>query len=210
MLQVNKYAVIPSAVRYDKSLSKTDILLFGELAAASNAYGVCEEDNGYFAAALRVEPRTISRALSSLEEGGHVERIIEGGKRKIRLITKNLRLPTEVTMISPAPIEDISDFLKEFVGLWENLIKSKIDRPEHYETILRSRLESFSKENLIDAAKNRAAFVNESAWHQLPQNRIQAVSLELLLKDDATVLRWLNAKPAIVEKPILRPFNKQL
>jgi hypothetical protein len=214
-MKINHYAVIPAQVRYDKALTDKAKLLFGEISAATNAYGVCEEDNGYFAAALQVDSRTISRCIGQLFDQGHLQRFTESGRRKLKIVTKGLPLPegVEVEMEEVKPMEDISPFRELLFNLWDsglNMIfhnKHHTEKRENYDPTLRQRLQSFTRDEILSSVKNRINFMSNSDWYK--DNFSSACTIEHIIKDDATVLRWLNAKPAPVEEIVLTPIKKE-
>lgn len=214
-MKINHYAVIPAQVRYDRMLTDKSILLFGEISAATNAYGVCEEDNGYFAAAIKIDNRTVTRCISQLVDQGHLQRFKEGGRRKLKIVTKGLPLPegVDVEMEETKKIEDISGYRELLFNLWDDGLdmifhnKHHTEKRELYEPVLRQRLQTFTKEELLSSLKNRINYMANSQWWR--DNFQAAATIEPVLKDDASVLRWLNAKPEVVVEQTLTPIKKE-
>jgi hypothetical protein len=66
------YSVIPANVRYDESLSKSAILLYGEISALTRKEGYCFASNAYFARLYRTTKRSVQTWLSELREAGHI------------------------------------------------------------------------------------------------------------------------------------------
>lgn len=102
MEEPNYYAIIPASVRYDKNLIKGSTLLYGEITALSNQKGFCWASDNYFAELYGVDKRSIQRWLSSLEENGYIQRIVEReGKqiknRYIKICDKNVSTLTTKT-----------------------------------------------------------------------------------------------------------------
>lgn len=69
----NYYAIIPANVRYDNTLNANAKILYGEIAALCNKYGVCWATNSYFAKLYNTTIRSISRWLNELKESGYIK-----------------------------------------------------------------------------------------------------------------------------------------
>ena len=74
MEKPNYYAIIPANVRYDKSLTPSAKLLYGEITALSNKEKFCWASNKYFAELYEVSERNVQLWLKMLEDGGHIIR----------------------------------------------------------------------------------------------------------------------------------------
>jgi hypothetical protein len=209
-MKISLYSIIPANVRYDRTLSDKSILLFGEINAAANAYGICDENNNYFSVALNVDVRTIARCIAQLVDQGHIQKIKENGRRRIKVIQRGLEAPigVEIETDEIVPKEDITGFVQQLLTTWEKAVETYIDRKEMYTKMISQRLESFTKDELFVALKNRAVFINQSPWHREPENRQAALSIETLLKSDESVLKWLNAKVKSKEENTITPFKK--
>ncbi len=213
-MKINHYAVIPAQVRYDRELTDKSILLFAELTAASNAYGICEEDNQYFASALQMDARSVTRCLQQLAAQGHINKIIEGRSRKIQILTKGFDTPdgVEIEQTVDTPKLDIEPIVHTIFDLWDTGLKMIFGKPmvtekrEAYSNLIRQRLLTFSKEEILSSLKNRIAYMNDSDWHH--ENEGMARSIEHVLKDDGSVLRWLNTKQTKTTEHELKAFIK--
>lgn len=91
------YAVIPSTVRYDKDLSASEKLLYGEITALANKQGYCFATNSYFAELYKTTERTITRWISKLENKNYIKReMLYGNNKERRLyIVNNLSIDTD-------------------------------------------------------------------------------------------------------------------
>jgi hypothetical protein len=69
----NFFAVIPASIRYDKELSSSAKLFYGEITAMSNQEGYCWASNSYFSEVFGVGNSTISLWIKQLSDLGHVE-----------------------------------------------------------------------------------------------------------------------------------------
>lgn len=67
------YAIIPAKVRYDKSLTFMERILYGEITALTGKNGYCHASNSYFSNLYDVTVRTISAAISKLEKDGYIK-----------------------------------------------------------------------------------------------------------------------------------------
>ncbi len=84
-----KYQIlIPPQVRYDKSLSPSAKLLYGEIAALCDKEGYCWAGNEYFATLYEVKEKAVSRWVGELAKKEHLHiEITKGNQRKIYLST---------------------------------------------------------------------------------------------------------------------------
>lgn len=66
------WAVLPAAVRYDRTLTQTAKLLYAEITSLSASDGYCWASDEYFAKLFDCSVATITRALRSLRAGGYI------------------------------------------------------------------------------------------------------------------------------------------
>lgn len=80
----NYYAIIPSKVRYDSSLTANAKLLYGEITALCNEKGYCWASNSYFSNLYGVSDRSIQMLLKQLKDKNYIKiDIIDKQSRKI-------------------------------------------------------------------------------------------------------------------------------
>lgn len=66
------YSVIPAPVRYDKTLTELEKLLYGEITSLSNEKGYCTASNAYFAKIYSKDSKTISRSINNLKARNYI------------------------------------------------------------------------------------------------------------------------------------------
>jgi len=77
----NYYTITPASVRYDKGLSMSEIVMYGEITALANKTGFCSASNHYFAKLYSVSKETVSRWISNLQKRGHIEVVIKRNEK---------------------------------------------------------------------------------------------------------------------------------
>lgn len=91
----NYYAIIPAQVRYDKEISASAKLLYGEISALSNRFGYCCATNGYFSELYCTKIRTVQRWLQQLADQGYI-RIEPDKLRRIYIVNHENLMPEKV------------------------------------------------------------------------------------------------------------------
>lgn len=87
------FSIVPPEVRYDKTLSSSEKLMYSEISALSQKNGYCNASNRYFSSLYEVHSGTVSRWLKNLQEAGHVDVYRdEFGNRNIKVkgVNKNV------------------------------------------------------------------------------------------------------------------------
>ena len=84
-IEPNYNSYIPAKIRYDKTLSAAEKLLFAEITALACKAGYCYATNKYFSEILGVIPQTISRQITKLIDKGYLRRILvyKNGTREV-------------------------------------------------------------------------------------------------------------------------------
>lgn len=99
MCEPNYFAIISADVRYDKTLSSSEKLLYAEITSLCNKTGVCFASNKYFADLFGVSIRTIQNWLKNLIEKRYLntELIYKEGSKEVDKrylsVVKNNSLP---------------------------------------------------------------------------------------------------------------------
>lgn len=92
------WSVITAEVRYDKSLSSSQKVLFAEITSLQQSSGVCWASNNYFARLYDVDPSTVSKWVTGLEDKGYI---------KIKYIREGNQIKQRRIEINQYPIEKI-------------------------------------------------------------------------------------------------------
>jgi len=164
------------------------MLLWGEIAGASDQYGVCTEDNGHFARLLNVDPRTIVRCMTQLVENGHIVRLDENGKRRIQVIFKVLPVPEKagLTVVEEVTFEDIKDFANKLFSTWEAKLEVTINNKESLMPAVKRLVKMFSEEEIMQAALNKIDYARkvEFEWLKEITHFLQPESIIKYLKSN--------------------------
>ncbi len=173
-------------------LKPLSILLWGEISAASNQSGICEEANHVFAMSLNVDIRSIVRYMTELVENGHIVRLEENGKRKIKVLFKALPVPdsSTYTQVEELTFEKIRDFAEKLLSTWEHrMVVTITDRQRYYPEIKRA-LKEFSEDEILKAVEKRIEYVRE--WSLIDSEASnQGKDINLVLSN---ILPWLKSK----------------
>jgi len=194
MLLVNNYAIVPAAVRYDKRLSLAAIVVFMEVSASSDGYGICERENSTISSALGLTIRTVTRAIAQLIQCGHLVRL-KHARRLIQIIPQFIPPPQELQQEEKILAEDIKEYSNALLDLWEQGLNCELQKREMFIPIINQRLVTYTKEELLSSIKNRIHYVTKvSDWHMASENKIYQQDISILLRDDDAVFKYLNMK----------------
>jgi hypothetical protein len=201
-MRTNAYAILPATIRYNNKLSPSAKLLYAELSAGCDIYGKVQIDIPSLSALLVCDRRSVYRYIANLVEAEVIQRDPADKSTVV--------LPLGFQEIRNGPENTISDedktFFDDFLSRFEKGLNTFLEKKELYYHTLQERLGTFSKNELMKALENRISFVNSSPWHQDPDNRMNAVDLNLIIKDTTTVHRCLNMRSE--KQPTeLKPFN---
>lgn len=125
---INKsyYAIIPANVRYDKSLTSSAKLLYGEITALCNAKGYCWASDKYFADLYGVSKTSIQNWIKNLADRGYISREIvykDGSKEISHRYIKLFNTPTQEKLNDPIQ-EKLRDNNTSFNTTTNNTINS--------------------------------------------------------------------------------------
>lgn len=93
MEQPKYYTIIPAEVRYNKNLSASAKLLYGEISTLCKKDNICWASNSYFAELYNTSKITVSRWFSQLEKEGYIstKMIFDSKEKKVtKRLTKML------------------------------------------------------------------------------------------------------------------------
>lgn len=100
------YAIIPASVRYDKSLTMSARMLYGEITALCNANGYCYASNNYFAKLYEVTPQAISKWINMLANNGYLRiEYIYSGKE---IVERHLYILDKIVIETQKENPDVS------------------------------------------------------------------------------------------------------
>lgn len=97
------YSILTSDVRYSKTLTDLEKLLFSEITALSNKNGYCSATNTYFSRLYSKSKGTISRSISDLKDEGFINVVLE---REGKQIKSRKIYPLSNTKMNPIPKND--------------------------------------------------------------------------------------------------------
>ncbi len=192
------YGLLPANIRYDKELTPAEKLLYVEITSVLTKEGKCDQDNEYFSEIMDVDPRTITRYLKNLETRGFIERKLNHNQREIHLpqkIVANFHLNND-----DEKLQEKADlkFVHEVIDLWNGLfidsLPRGIRRTAGLVSNIMARLHTFSKEEVLEALKNRHGFMQNSKWHNREENRHHLYNIDLVIRNDEQLQKFLNIR----------------
>lgn len=139
------YSIITAEVRYDKTISSSQKVLFAEISSLTNKSGVCWASNNYFAELYEVDPSTVSKWIKGLERRGYIKiKYIKEGKqikqRRIELNQGGIEIFQEGIEINQEGIEKTPKII-----IKDNN-KSNIKREYSSSSTVKSRLKMSDEE----------------------------------------------------------------
>jgi hypothetical protein len=99
------YSIIPSNVRYDKTLTPNAKLLYAEITALCNMNGKCSASTSYFISLYEVSRVSIQKWLKILEDKNYIKRTViykEGSKEILSRSISLVNSPSKQKFTTPS------------------------------------------------------------------------------------------------------------
>lgn len=103
------FAIIPSSVRYDKSIPPAAKLLYAEITATCDDAGVCWAKNEYFCELYGASMRSVQLWISALVDAGYLVRSIQYAEDGKTILNRCLALGNIAKNIAPPPCRILHD-----------------------------------------------------------------------------------------------------
>jgi DNA-binding transcriptional ArsR family regulator len=88
----NYYSVLMPCVRYSRSLSWFDKILFSEIVALTNVKGYCYAHNNYFEKVFNISKSTVTRSIKRLEQEKFIKTELEIDKKTRAIMYRKIYL----------------------------------------------------------------------------------------------------------------------
>lgn len=122
----NYFAVVPAFVRYNKSLTYLEKILYAEITALSNKFGYCFADNKYFADNFGNSEVTVRRSIKHLADLGFISVFME--KMSDQTVARKIFLSTDNNGV--APENEQRSRTKIVATLEKKQSKDGLDKPD--------------------------------------------------------------------------------
>ena len=147
------YSVIPANVRYDKSLSSSQKLMYSEITCLTNHMGYCWASNSYFAVLYNVDSSTVSKWITALERRGYIS--VKYKKEGNNITERRIQLNQGPIEINQQPIENIqgaSEIIQEPIEKTSKLISkanNKDNNKNNNKRVIANSLEAKSSRGIL-------------------------------------------------------------
>ena len=207
--QTNQFAILPAYIRYNRVLNHLEKLLYAEITATMDIHNECFYDISHFAKLLCVSDRTIHRGVSKLRELGFIEIVESVSHKTIKIpsvvIKSELNPLEERKKIQKEYEESVQKFSKKIVAEWNNLYGTRLRITPNIMTKVKARMSSFTEEEIMKACRNRFKILADDVWFNKPENFHHKINIDLLLRSDDLLQKWLNLESAAKEnKPVVK------
>lgn len=201
----NYYAVIPSNVRYDDRLETSARLLYGEIAALLNDDGYCFFGNAFITKNYGWSDRTIARLLKSLEDNGHIRRVIIKDKSG-QVVQRRIYLRVSLPDVQPpdknvtTPCQNCQEGGDKNGGYTDTSIT--VNKKENKKK--KTEQAQLSDDDLRTLVKDGVQSVSTPDWSREAKNRLFALVMELYDPDREVK----KAHPMRTARSVSRTFSK--
>jgi hypothetical protein len=182
---------LPSYVRYHSGLTDKEKLLYCELTALADQNSFVKLDRPHLCKALNVkEFSSIRRYLNKLGKLKLIELI---GDDHIAF-NSNIR---EVVAYSQIEVEtegndEAAKLTEELVTIWNDHFGTEIRSTKKRIGMVRGRLKSFKRDEILHAIDNRIYDVENNDWYDDPDHAHFKDQIELVIRDDERTEKYVN------------------
>jgi hypothetical protein len=213
--RINFFGYIPANVRYDRNLTELSKVVYAELSARINVSGLCELDSKDIADALGRKERSVANSLEALEQGGYIFITKDSGKRLVAL-SNSLLASSPQAYIAPKKASKVSSeetkAASRIIDRWNELFKTKFRSTGSLVDKVCARLKVFSEDDILLAMGNRFKLVDQSDWWNKPENMHHKKNIDLLVRNDLFIEKFLNLEfdlPTKKEEQQFKPIKFQ-
>jgi hypothetical protein len=114
--------------------------------------------------------------------------------RLIRKYSQLVTITTDEVGSKSDNLSGINEFAQSLLITWNEGVEAKCRVTEDVKRRLKTRLNSFSKSEIEEAVINRVNFVTKNSWHNEKKNRPHKINIDIVLRSDADLDKWLNSK----------------
>lgn len=133
----NFYSILTANVRYDKSLSQLQKLLYSEITALADKTGICWAKNEYFANLYDKSETTISKSINTLKKKKYIDisykkrgaqviaraiKVCDCQKINSSIVKNDIRSVVKNDKDNNTSINNIKEIYKEKFGKFENVL----------------------------------------------------------------------------------------
>lgn len=182
--------ILPINVRRHPYLSPLAKVLYAEITASMEKDMSFTLGNTELAEIYMTTPKIISSAISELSAREFIDVQVDGNNRKIYLPEKMIFVSEEKK--PKEKDEKLSSFAEAVIDFWNRNVGCKRRANPNIKAMIKARLKSYSEHDIWAAVMNRATFVNESEWHNKPENLHHKTNITLVLRNDESLEKAMN------------------
>lgn len=195
--RINFFGYLPANVRYDRNLTEFSKVIYAEISARINVSGLCELDSKDISDALGRKERSVANALEALEQAGYIFITKDSGKRLVALSNSLLASSPQAYIAPKKAVKVSSEETKaasRIIDKWNELFKTKFRSTGTLVDKVCARLKVFSEDDILLAMGNRFKLVDQSDWWNKPENIHHKKNIELLIRNDLFIEKFLNVE----------------